>query len=94
LIPFLRYFFAPWKSSFFYNLLVHFPQGFPIKIKMQIDLFQKFSHFSITMNPAAPEGAPPRRINDEKCRKPPCPAVPMRGPEVGKIITVIFLFLV
>jgi len=35
------------------------------------------------INPAAPDGAPPRRINDENLLKPPCPAVPRRGPEAG-----------
>ncbi len=35
------------------------------------------------MNAAAPEGAPPRRINDRNILKLPCPAVPRRGPEAG-----------
>ncbi len=35
------------------------------------------------MNAAAPEGTPPRRINDGNLLKPPCPAVPQRGPEAG-----------
>ncbi len=37
----------------------------------------------IVMNAAAPEGTPPRRINDGNVLKPPCPAVPRRGPEAG-----------
>ena len=43
----------------------------------------------IMMNAAAPEGAPPRRINDlkDKYRKHSCPAVPRRGPEAGSIVT-------
>ena len=32
---------------------------------------------------AAPDGAPPRRIDDQKIKKTPCPAVPRRGPEAG-----------
>jgi hypothetical protein len=35
------------------------------------------------INPAAPDGAPPRRINDGNLQNPPCPAVPRRGPEAG-----------
>jgi len=35
------------------------------------------------INPAAPEGTPPRRINDGNVLKSPCPAVPRRGPEAG-----------
>jgi hypothetical protein len=33
------------------------------------------------MNAAAPDGAPPRRINNYS--KTPLPAVPRRGPEAG-----------
>jgi len=37
------------------------------------------------MNPAAPDGAPPRRIGVCRyiCKTPHCPAVPRRGPEAG-----------
>jgi hypothetical protein len=36
------------------------------------------------INAAAPEGTPPRRINDQKkYEKPPCPGVPRRCPEAG-----------
>jgi hypothetical protein len=35
------------------------------------------------INAAAPEGTPPRRINDGNLLKLPCPAVPRRGPEAG-----------
>jgi len=38
---------------------------------------------TIMMNAAAPDGAPPRRINDGNLQKPHCPAVPRRGPEAG-----------
>ncbi len=41
------------------------------------------------INPAAPEGAPPRRINDGNLLKPPCPAVPRRGPEAGNHRTIM-----
>ena len=37
----------------------------------------------IIMNATAPEGTPPRRINDGNELKLPCPAVPRRGPEAG-----------
>jgi len=36
---------------------------------------------SLTVNAAAPDGAPPQRIDDYK--KNSLPAVPWRGPEVG-----------
>jgi hypothetical protein len=39
----------------------------------------------IAMNAAAPGGAPPRRIMAAKKGKPPCPAVPRRGPEAGNL---------
>jgi len=36
------------------------------------------------INAAAPDGAPPRWISNLKIlKKPPCPAVPRRGPEAG-----------
>ena len=35
------------------------------------------------MNAAAPDGEPPRRINDCNLSKTSCPAVPRRGPEAG-----------
>jgi len=41
------------------------------------------------INPAAPEGAPPRRINDGNLLKSPCPAVPRRGPEAGNHRTIM-----
>ncbi len=41
------------------------------------------------INPAAPEGAPPRRINDGNVLKSPCPTVPRRGPEAGNHRTIM-----
>jgi hypothetical protein len=35
----------------------------------------------VTMNAAAPDGVPPRRIGDKKFNKNSLPAVPLRGPE-------------
>jgi hypothetical protein len=34
----------------------------------------------IMMNPAAPGGTPPRRINDGNVQKPSCPAMPEERP--------------
>ncbi len=51
----------------------------PMKIIVEI----KNNLLNFAINAAAPEGAPPRRINDEKFEKPPCPGVPRRGPEAG-----------
>jgi hypothetical protein len=35
------------------------------------------------MNAAAPKGTPPRRIDDKKLKKLPCPAEPWRDIEAG-----------
>jgi hypothetical protein len=62
----------------------------PVKI-MVIRCYSELEPFcqSVMMNSAAPEGTPPRRINDEKI----LPAVPLRGPEAGVFEKVIFLLL-
>ncbi len=49
-----------------------------IRLSSELDLFYR----SVTMNAAAPEGTPPRRISDI-FKKTPYPAVPQRGPEAG-----------
>jgi hypothetical protein len=43
----------------------------------------EYSSFTIAMNDAAPDGAPPRRFKGLKMPKPPCPTVPRRGLEAG-----------
>ena len=54
---------------------------------MKIIIFRNYTdgvtHTPNAINAAAPDGAPPRRINDGNVLKRSCPAVPQRGPEAG-----------
>ena len=48
----------------------------------------------VSIHAAAPEGAPPRRISNQRPLKLPCPAVPRRGPEAGSHRSFLIGFIV
>jgi hypothetical protein len=60
---------------------------------MKIIIFRNYDEGALytpnAINPAAPEGAPPRRINDGNMQKTSCGAVPEKRPCSGGISQII-----